>query len=212
MGISERKQRQKAQLREQILAAARAIVIREGFRALSMRKLADAVEYAPATLYLHFQNRDEIARELCLRGFQELWTFLSPAEALADPLERLRTVAERYVQFGVGHPETYQLVFMEDPEITRAVLRGGPDDAGEHSFRLLVGAIEQLQAQGRLVPGAVPQRLAEVFWAGLHGVVSLKLTCSDFLQTPAPELSGQMIRSLLAGMLLPAPGPQASTS
>ena len=63
MGSAERKQRQKAQLREQILEAAREIVVKEGFRALSMRKLADAVEYAPATLYLHFQSRDEIARE-----------------------------------------------------------------------------------------------------------------------------------------------------
>ena len=211
MGSAERKQRQKAQLREQILEAAREIVVREGFRALSMRKLADAVEYAPATLYLHFQNRDEIARELCLKGFQELWTFLEPAASLADPLERLRVVAERYVQFGLSHKETYQFIFMEDPEITGAVLRGGPEDKGEQSFELLARTIAELHAQGRLVPGAEPQRLTEVFWAGLHGVVSLKLTCTDFLKTPVEELSANMIHTLLAGMLAPAKDARAGT-
>lgn len=199
MGSAERKQRQKAQLREQILEAAREIVVKEGFRALSMRKLADAVEYAPATLYLHFQSRDEIARELCLRGFQELWSFLEPAGSLADPLERLRATSERYVQFGVSHPETYQFIFMEDPEITSSVLRGGPEDAGARSFLLLVGAFEELRGQGRLGPVAEPQRLAEVLWAGLHGVVSLKLTCSEFLRTPAEELSANLLQGLLRG-------------
>jgi AcrR family transcriptional regulator len=206
MGTAERRQRQKAQLREQILAAARDIVLKEGFRALSMRKLADAVEYAPATLYLHFQNRDEIARELCVQGFQELWTFLAPAASLADPRERLRAVAERYVQFGMSHPETYRLIFLEDPELTSAVLRGSPKEGGDQSFRLLVGVLEELQALGRLAPGAEPQRLAEVFWAGLHGVVSLKLTCADFLKTPAEVLTGHMVHTLLEGM---TPGRQS---
>ena len=58
MGIVERKERQKAELREQILDAARAIVLAEGFDALSMRKIADAIEYSPATIYLHFASRD----------------------------------------------------------------------------------------------------------------------------------------------------------
>lgn len=203
MGIAERRQRQKGQLREQILAAARDIVLKEGFRALSMRKLADAVEYAPATLYLHFKNRDEIAVELSARGFQELWTFLAPAASLATPEERLRAAAQRYLQFGVSNPETYRLLFMEDPEITSAVLRGTPKEGGEQSLRLLVEAFEALQAQGRLVPGADPQRLTEVFWAGLHGVVSLKLTCKDFLTTPMEVLSEHMLSALLKGMLQP---------
>ncbi|WP_309243000.1 TetR/AcrR family transcriptional regulator [Hyalangium versicolor] len=190
-------------------------MVREGFRALSMRKLADAVEYAPATLYLHFENRDEIAQELCARGFKELWSALSPAASIADPVERLRAAAERYVKFGVSHPETYSFIFLEDPKITSAVLRGKPKEGGEQSFRLLAGALEELQAQGRLAQGAEPQRLAEVFWAGLHGLVSLKVTCADFLQTPSEVLSEHMLRTLLGGMLLPdqaQPSIQASSS
>jgi AcrR family transcriptional regulator len=205
MGIAERKQRQKGQLREQILAAARDIVLKEGFRGLSMRKLADAVEYAPATLYLHFKNRDEIAQELSVRGFQELWTFLEPAASVEDPEERLRAASQRYLEFGVSNPETYRLLFMEDPEITSAVLRNAPKEGGEQSIRLLLSAFEALQARGRLVPGAEPQRLTEVFWAGLHGIVSLKLTCKDFLATPLEVLSEHMLRSLLRGMLQQAP-------
>ncbi|MDY7230531.1 TetR/AcrR family transcriptional regulator [Hyalangium rubrum] len=210
MGSTERRQRQKEQLREQILEAARTIVVQEGFDALSMRKIADAVEYAPATLYLHFQSRDEIARELCVRGFRELWNFLAPAAPLADPLERLRVVAEGYVRFAMSHPETYRLIFMEDPKYTGTVLRGGPDDPGEQSLLLMVRAFEELQEQGRLAKDAVPRRLSEVFWAGMHGVVSLKITCSDFLQTPAEEMTTTLTRALLDGLISPATRPRAA--
>ncbi len=204
MGIAERKQRQKAELREQILGAARDIVLKEGFGGLSMRKLADAVEYAPATLYLHFQNRDEIARELSRRGFQELLAFFEPVAGIAEPLERLRAVAEAYVRFGMSHPETYRLIFMEDPKFTSAVLHGGPDDPGARAFGVLAIAFEELAAQGRLAADANPARLAEVFWAGVHGVVSLKLTCSNFLQTPAEALTDTFTRTFLDGLPPPS--------
>ncbi|QRN97234.1 TetR/AcrR family transcriptional regulator [Archangium violaceum] len=209
MGITERKQRQKAELREHILTAARDIVLREGFGGLSMRKLAEAVEYAPATLYVHFQNRDEIARELSRRGFQELLGFFEPVVGIADPLERLRAVAEAYVRFGMGHPETYRLVFMEDPKLSSAVLHGGPDDPGARSFHVLEAAFEELAAQGRLAADADPRRLAEVFWTGVHGVVSLKLTCTNFLQTPAEALTDTFTRTFLDG--LPKPSSRSPT-
>ncbi|WP_164003126.1 TetR/AcrR family transcriptional regulator, partial [Pyxidicoccus caerfyrddinensis] len=118
MGITERKERQRAELRENILRVARDMVMKEGFGALSMRKLADAVEYAPATLYLHFENRDAIARELCVRGFQELLAALEPPATVKEPVERLSRMAEAYVSFGLKHPETYRLIFMEDPKLS----------------------------------------------------------------------------------------------
>ena len=101
------------------MAAARAIVLEEGFTALTMRKIADAVEYAPGTIYLYFESRDSIAFELCRRGFEELRAALSPAAAIADPEKRLREMGRLYVRFGIERSETYRLIFMEDAKYSQ---------------------------------------------------------------------------------------------
>lgn len=200
MGIAERKERQRAELRERILRASRDIVMREGFSALSMRKIADAIEYAPATLYLHFESRDDIARELSVRGFQELLECLAPTADIQEPLERLAAVARAYVRFGLEHSETYRLVFMEDPKLTTQLFGAGQDDLGARAFEHLVRPLEALKAQGRLAAEANSQQLAEVLWAGVHGIVSLRLTCSGFQGTPTEELTTAMLSTFLHGL------------
>src|SRR5690349_3516020 len=157
MGIAERKTRQKLELRTRILDAARRIVMREGFGALSMRKIADAIEYSPATLYLHFESRDAIARALCAEGYAQLLASFEPLIAIEDAADRLKAIGRAYVAFGVAHPETYRLIFMEDPSYTGAALVGeagtdGGDDADhadDKAFRLMIESIDALKADGR---------------------------------------------------------------
>lgn len=191
MGITERKNRQKVALRERILDASRRIVMREGFAALSMRKIADAIEYSPATLYLHFASRDEIARALCAEGYAQLLASFEPLANIPDPAQRLRALGHAYVAFGIAHPQTYRLIFMEDPSYTGAALTEAaeasdePDDA---SFRLMVDSIDELRAAGRLPPSTQGEVWAEALWATMHGVVALKLTCPLFPRTPVDTL------------------------
>jgi AcrR family transcriptional regulator len=246
MGIVERKSRQKQALRERILEAARRIVMREGFAALSMRKIADAIEYSPATLYLHFASRDEIAQALCAEGYAQLLETFVPLARIADPAERLRALGRAYVAFGVAHPQTYRLIFMEDPSYTGAALGGmaaagtgvsgaataetggvdeavaipaagtavaaaaagttatgttapgttatvspasgktnlapakSDDDPGDASLRIMTSALEELKAAGRLSASMDVVVWAEAFWATLHGIVALNLTCPVF--------------------------------
>src|SRR5579859_3721250 len=101
MGISERKARQKADLRARILEASRAIVLADGFSGLTMRKIAQAIEYSPGTLYLHFAGREDIARALCIGGFRDLVAALVPAGAVPEPRARLEALAAAYVGFGL---------------------------------------------------------------------------------------------------------------
>jgi AcrR family transcriptional regulator len=219
MGIAERKSRQKHALRERILDAARRIVMREGFAALSMRKIADAIEYSPATLYLHFASRDEIAHALCEEGFAQLLQTFEPLAVIADPAERLKAFGRAYVAFGVAHPQTYRLIFMEDPSYTGAAFGGAgkakalagagaedatvalleseasatevtsqslldQDDAGAAALRIMIVALEELKAAGRLPASTDAGVWAEAFWATMHGVVALNLTCPVFPTAP----------------------------
>lgn len=195
MGTMERRARDKAALRGRILDAAREIALREGFEGLTMRKLAAAVEYAPGTIYLHFAGRDAIARELCIEGYQALWTALEPAAGIADPRVRLAALARAYVGFGLEQRETYRLILMEEPKLLDALYRDrpidDPDGPGTRSFLALVQAFADLGA-------AEPERRAEVLLATLHGIVSLKLTCDRFLRTPAEELVAAALERELA--------------
>ncbi len=211
MGINERKTREKQALRDRILEAARRIVIREGFAALSMRKIADAIEYSPATLYLYFASRDEIARALCTQGYAQLLASFEPLVQIADPAERLRALARAYVAFGVAHPQTYRLIFMEDPTYLGAALGGAGeagkaaggeanepdpqpavevinpaagDDSSDTAMRLMVGSLEELKAAGRLHASADGAVLAQALWATMHGIVALNLTCPVFPTAP----------------------------
>ncbi len=189
MGIAERKTRQKLELRERILDAARRIVMREGFGALSMRRIADAIEYSPATLYLHFESRDAIARALCAEGYAQLLASIEPLVAIADPAARLKAIGRAYVAFGVAHPQTYRLIFMEDPSYTGAALAGekgadAAENADDAAFRLMVESIDALKAEDRLRGAPDSQVCAEAFWATMHGIVALNLTCPVFPRAP----------------------------
>ncbi|WNC88345.1 TetR/AcrR family transcriptional regulator [Paraburkholderia sp. FT54] len=215
MGIAERKNRQKQALRERILDAARRIVMREGFAALSMRKIADAIEYSPATLYLHFASRDEIAQALCAEGYAQLLETFVPLADIADPAERLKALGRAYVAFGVAHPQTYRLIFMEDPSYTGAALGGAAknqaaheeagitaseatsgdavepeDDPGAAALHIMISALEELKAAGHLSASTDVAVWAEAFWATLHGIVALNLTCPVFPSAPLDTVVG----------------------
>ncbi|HEX7911377.1 MAG TPA: TetR/AcrR family transcriptional regulator [Paraburkholderia sp.] len=230
MGIAERKNRQKQALRERILDAARRIVMREGFAALSMRKIADAIEYSPATLYLHFASRDEIARALCAEGYAQLLESFVPLAAIADPAERLKALGRAYVAFGVAHPETYRLIIMEDASYTGAALGGaapahGPgaqgdpaadnengapagngDESSAAALDMILSALEALKAAGRLPASTDAAVWAEAFWANLHGIVALHLTCPVFPAAPLETVVGVALDAWLGTS--PAAQPQ----
>jgi AcrR family transcriptional regulator len=207
MGSSERKERQKAELQQQILTAAREIVSRDGFAALTMRKIADAIEYAPGTIYLYFENRDEIATQLCRQGYRELLECLQPTVAISDPRDRAIAMADAYINFGLTNAATYRLIFMADPKFTNAALAEVPidstDGAGMQAFQLLIKIFDDMKAERSLAMTADSTRLAEIFWTSLHGIVSLKLIYAGFLTTSSEELVKTMTDTFLAGLTQP---------
>jgi len=250
MGINERKTREKQALRDRILEAARRIVIREGFAALSMRKIADAIEYSPATLYLYFASRDEIARALCAQGYAQLLAGFEPLAQIADPAERLKALARAYVAFGVAHPQTYRLIFMEDPTYLGAALGGASeaekasagaanerankpagdpaapqaapqadaqlinpaasDDSSDAAMRLMVGALDELKAAGRLPASANGAVWAEALWATMHGIVALNLTCPVFPTSPLDTVIDAALDAWFGVREQPAAAPPAA--
>ena len=193
-----------AAVRARILLAARRLILRHGLHALSMRKLAAQVRYAPGTIYLYFKNREAIARELCVGGYRELLACLQAAARLGDePVVNMHRLCTAYLRFGLSQPETYRLIFVDEPEYLAAVFAERPaDDPATQAYGLLVEAARAIPMGDKPRPRANAVELAEACWAAMHGVVSLKLTCPAF-PTTAPE---RLCRHLLDG-LLPQRGP-----
>src|SRR6516162_2977783 len=112
MGVKERREREKTELRELILDAARELFISEGYEGVSMRKVADRIEYSPTAIYLHFADKQELFRELCHADFAALAEQLNLLAQHPDPVERLRQTGLAYIQFGLHYPNHYKLMFM----------------------------------------------------------------------------------------------------
>ena len=105
MGIAERKEKQKAEIRLMILDAAMKLFVEEGFENVTMRRIADLIEYSPTTVYLYFKDKNEILYNLHELGFQKLGVMNQNLADIANPITRLHKMGENYIDFGLGNHE-----------------------------------------------------------------------------------------------------------
>jgi AcrR family transcriptional regulator len=111
MGISERKERDKREMENLILETAMKLFLEEGYKNLTIRRLAEKIEYSPATIYLYFKDKDEIFLTLQKMAFQKFYEFQSSGQHIEDPLERLYIQGRAYLQFAIENPGYYELIF-----------------------------------------------------------------------------------------------------
>jgi len=112
MGIVERKIRQKEEFKASILEAAWLQVLTDGWQSLSIRKIADAIEYSVPVIYSHFDNKEAILLEFTKEGYQKLAEHLEEVKAKhTGPSNQLEAIAHAYWDFAFDHKEFYQLMF-----------------------------------------------------------------------------------------------------
>src|SRR5688572_29803884 len=108
MGVRQRRDRDKEHLRQEILEAARDLFAREGVENVSIRKIAERIEYAPGTIYLYFRDKAEILETLCEETFIKLHQKLqSIKDDRSDTVASLRRGLRAYVEFGLQNPHHY---------------------------------------------------------------------------------------------------------
>src|SRR3954466_13430219 len=107
MGTKERQERDRTRIRQAILTAARELFIAEGFRNVSMRKIAERIEYSPAAIYSYFPSRDDIFIALFAEGFRLMESAGGARGGSGDPLEALRALSLAYSQSARRHPEYF---------------------------------------------------------------------------------------------------------
>jgi len=165
MTIQERRARDRAERRRLITATARSIAEREGWDAVTTRRLSAEIEYSQPVIYKHFDSLGEIADAVALDAFSELAAALHVARTTAAPADALKAVAHRYVAFASGAPAVYDAMFSRP---TRLRFGAGSEAGPSSAFAELRAAAE---------PGVGDddaELLTETLWAGLHGLVVLQ--------------------------------------
>ncbi len=182
--------------------AARELFLDGGEEAVTLRRVADKIEYSATTIYQHFPSKEALLQELCAADFEVFSRALKQAERTPDPLARLRRVSLCYADFGLQYPRHYRFMFMASPRAPQMEPSGGGETDGSKSKRptaydYLSSAVFKAMAAGCFRPAYrdVPL-ITQVLWGGLHGVISLHLVRARF-----PEVGWRSTQESLETML-----------
>jgi AcrR family transcriptional regulator len=176
MGVQERRARQKESVREEILDAARTLFVKEGYEHVSIRRIAEKIEYAPGTIYLYFHDKAEILDRICEETFSKLARKLEAINRdQADPFDCLRRGLRTYIQFGIDNPNHYVVTFIQAKQVERQNKIHAT--AGQRCFDVLRSGVQRcIDAQQLNCEDT--EEVAQALWAGMHGITTLLITCS----------------------------------
>ncbi|HEX6101081.1 MAG TPA: TetR/AcrR family transcriptional regulator [Thermoanaerobaculia bacterium] len=181
MGPRERREREREEIRTRILDAARELFASEGVESVTMRRIADRIEYSPTAIYFHFRDKESLLAELCDYDFRNFAHGFTVIAQIPDPVERLRAAGRAYVEFGLTNPSHYRLMFMTPKPVNEKTDKSGKGNPEEDAYAFLKGVVHDLKTQGRLREDLTdPDLVAQTIWATIHGVVSLEIAkCND---------------------------------
>ena len=186
------------EFREKLVDAAERLFAQHGLEAVTMRQLAAALGVSPMTPYRYFADKDAILTAVRTRAFNR------HAEALelafegggANTVERANAVGRAYLDFALGHPEAYKLMF----DIKQPNEAAHPElvAAGERSRAMMTAHLKAMIDSGVLKGD--PDLIGHMFWSALHGAIQLQL--AGMLSAPfdAERLSGAIMRTLWLGL------------
>lgn len=173
MGITERKEREKAEMREKILAAAMKLFVRDGWEKTSIRKIANEIEYSPGTIYLYFKDKNELFFDLHAQGFAKFRIEFEKAQFLDDPFERLKFIGRNYIHFALKNPEMYDLMFLLRSPMNH-LEKGESWHLGKGAFQILEDTVKECLEKG-LIKGGDYHAVSYAMWGQVHGLVSLSI-------------------------------------
>jgi AcrR family transcriptional regulator len=175
------KQRRQLRTKDAILDAARQIISEAGIDKLSMRAIADRIDYSAAGLYEYFGSKDEIITAVCLQGDERLRLKMGRVDASLPPMAYLIEMGLAYIDFAVTNPDHFMLMFTSGLEAPVEIQAAPPE---ESSFHILVTAVERGVEAGVFLTrdGFGVMDMAFMAWSVVHGISVLRIT--QFSQLP----------------------------
>lgn len=200
----KRRERQKAQTRQAIIDAATELFLEHGYENFSLRQVAEQIGYSPGTIYLYFDDKDDLLFTIADEGFRRFGEALQAAVDAApdDPQQQLEGMARNYITFGMENPVHYRLMFLERTDF---MVREHDHDGDRwvDTFYILQQAVERGMAKGMIAPGNA-EAVSDALWAMVHGLVAIAIRMHYIPEGRIERAIEQAIRVLREGMYVNA--------
>lgn len=185
-------------LKDKIVDAARKVLLSEGYRNLSLRKIAGSIDVSATSIYLHFENKDDLVHTLIGESIERLNRQLEVAAAEpGNPIAKLERLARAYVRFGMKHPREYQIIYLvSSDEMARYPKKKFRE--ARKGYEIVINVLEEAKKAG-LTEGRKPRIAAYTFWAQLHGVMSVVLSKRLDTRIEQNEFIEEAIEHIISG-------------
>lgn len=198
MGVKERQERDREAVARAILDAARALFVAEGYQNVSIRKIAERIEYSPAAIYGYFPSKDDIFLALAEEGFRLLFACHEGVPSVAS-VEAIRAGFWRLYEFSKTHPEYFSLMFVDRsvPRISRDWERFG---FVREMKRNMADQIQTVIDAGEFPPGTSGDAVFRILAAAIHGVAVMRLCERLAPGEDADALARDTLEAALTGL------------
>ena len=206
MGTAERIERERQEKRARILDAARELFVEKGVEAVTLREIAQRIEYSTTAIYVQFKDKAALVDAMVAEDFAQFAASLATAAGVVDPVERIGVLQDAYVEFALRMPRHYQLLFLTPPvHTTKAPPPTDATPAGMESYNLLLDTVRECIATQRFREELTDvDAVAQTVWASVHGMVSLQIVLGhypEFHWAPRKKLERTSYDMLLHGLL-----------
>ena len=185
------------QRRAEILDAAKQLFVEEGYAATTIRRIAAKLGVSSTALYVYFPDKDAILVEICDATFAGLIAELDDVRRDAtDPLDALAKSLERYIRFGLRHPNEYELTFVARRSKELENLK---PKLGMQAFGRFYDCVDAV-VRANVTNESDTQLLTQQLWAAIHGLVALLLLRSEFPWAELDTLISGHVGMLLRGV------------
>lgn len=187
--------------KEIILAAACDIYLLEGYRGMSMRKVAEKAGISPTAIYRHYENKEALHHHVLREGFKTFDSYLQPALVGKTALERLNLAAERFFAFATEQNKYYEILFLTMDHTVEHKVKGALVKDATISQVFMVDRVRESMDEGSLKRDD-PEEVATLLLATCNGFFGLYVSkkVSDTPQAMKAKYD-RMYRRLLNGLL-----------
>jgi AcrR family transcriptional regulator len=191
-----------AQRRAEILEAAKQLFVEEGYAATTIRRIAARLGISSTALYVYFPDKDAILVEICDTTFAGLIVELDEVRRCSTgPLDALSKSLERYIRFGLDHPNEYELTFVTRRSKELQKLEPEREKLGMQAFGRFRDCVDAVVRAG-ITNDSDTQRLTQQLWAAIHGLVVLLLLRSEFPWNEVNSLVSGHVTMLVRGVTI----------
>ena len=198
MGIKERREKEKIALKNKIIKAAEELFAEDGYQNISMRKIADKIEYSLPTIYQFFKNKGDILFYIYNKNNGKLLDIFSEIiTRQCSSIEKLKNMSHAYVNFALENPNYYELAYMSNAlRYEEELVYHDKDSSGFRAYDILLNTIKCCKEQGNF-KGKDVEVISQCLWAGIHGLTSLFIAHTEFPWKDKQYLIENMINSLI---------------